>query len=454
MSLQETFTTIDALKAKIDTLPTPPTVKSQRLKQTVRIEWNYHSNALEGNLLTLGETQAFLRHDLTAEGKPFRHYLNIKGHNEAILYLDMLLQQSRPLTQKDILTLHQIMLVEPYEMPMMRLDGTSTQRQVGLGRYKTTPNHSQTKTGEIHFYTSPEETPVQMNDLMAWYHQTIQAQTVHPVILAATFHYRFLAIHPFDDGNGRLARLLLNFILMQHGYQPVIIKVETKDRYLLTLEQAEVDETDPLFSFIGQALHDSLTRHLGAIESEEKPAHPQTADPSAVPNKSTGSNIQKRQKHLFDFIIQPFLQDLLTKVADLKPHFDQAALSMYYVLAPNHTIVTVGVDETMPHLLNKLTKAIHSQAKISQIIVTYQFLHLSEAKPLDLKLHLNFKLTETGFVVRYALGQFELFSWVSKMVELIQGKDPQSYETKEIEASVTLIVNKLHYLIEQLNPGP
>ena len=100
-------------------------------------------------------------------------------------------------------------------------------RPIALGDYKTTPNNVKTSTGEIYYFTPPEQVKPAMTDLLDWYRDQ-EAAGEHPVIIAATFHYRFVRIHPFDDGNGRMARLLMNLILIKHGYTVAIVQ-RTRD---------------------------------------------------------------------------------------------------------------------------------------------------------------------------------------------------------------------------------
>src|SRR5690606_36744507 len=121
-------------------------------------------------------------------------------------------------------------------------------RLIQPGQYKTAPNHVETSTGEIHYYATPEETPARMGDLMTWYRREWEGNQTHPLILAATFHYRFVTIHPFDDGNGRMSRILMNLLFMQAGFPPVVIPTQIKDDYLLALEKADAD--NDLESFI------------------------------------------------------------------------------------------------------------------------------------------------------------------------------------------------------------
>ena len=230
MALNELLARLDALRDQVDALRPLDPDQEARLVQKLNQEWNYHSNAIEGNTLTLGETRAFLLYGITAQGKPFRDYLDIKGHNEAIRYLEDLVRGGEMLTEALIRELHRILLVEAYDVDAVTPDGRPARRRIAIGCYKTAPNHVRTTTGETHFCATPQETPALMGELMARYRREAEMGELHPLVLAATFHYRFVAIHPFDDGNGRMARLLTNLILMQHGFVPVIIPLEARWR--------------------------------------------------------------------------------------------------------------------------------------------------------------------------------------------------------------------------------
>lgn len=115
-----------------------------------------------------------------------------------------------------------------------------------------------TKRGEIFRFATPEETPAEMHDLILWYRKEVEKESVNAIILAAEFHYRFIQIHPFDDGNGRTARILMNFILMKFGYPPVIIKTEDKNNYFSALQLADAGALEPFIQYISKNLVRSL----------------------------------------------------------------------------------------------------------------------------------------------------------------------------------------------------
>jgi Fic family protein len=268
MQINELLAKIEALKAEIDQLrPLKPEVE-HRIMQKFRLDWNYHSNAIEGNSLTLGETRAFLLEGLTASGKPLKDHVDIKGHNNLIGFLTLFIQRQEELTEADIREMHKILLHEPYETEAVTLEGRLVKKWVIPGKYKETQNFVRTGSGTIHQYALPEEVDPKMYEMLMWHRTELKKKELHPVVHAAFFHHRFLAIHPFDDGNGRLARILMNLILMRHGFPPVVIKLAEREPYVAALRQADGGESSTLVSFIAQNLLDSEVLYLRGARGE------------------------------------------------------------------------------------------------------------------------------------------------------------------------------------------
>ena len=259
---------IDRLKQVLDSLrPLPPDAKAQ-VEQKLRLESNYNSNAIEGNTLTLGETRNLILHGLTASGKPLRDHFDIQGHDSAFKAIEVAINDDQELNEVFIRNLHRILLKEPYEMEAVTPDGRLVKRMISIGGYKTMPNNVKTSTGETIYFTPPEQVKPAMTDLIDWY-RSKEREGEHPIIVAATFHYRFVRIHPFDDGNGRIARLLLNMILIKHGYTVAMIRHENREEYLRELERA--DKTEDLTAFINYiatCCEYSLRLHLKAARGE------------------------------------------------------------------------------------------------------------------------------------------------------------------------------------------
>jgi len=196
-------------------------------------------------------------------------------------------------------------------------------KTVALGQYKTQPNHVRTPTGETHFYATPEETPAKMQDLMTWYRDETAKRAAHPVEIAARFHHRFTEIHPFDDGNGRMSRLLMNLMLMQEGYPPAVIRIGERDQYLAALRRADSGECDDFLSFIAEHVVSSLELYLRAAKGEE--IHEPTDLEKEIALLKIGLKhieepeplTQEVQKRLFENSLDPLFAEIVKQVSSL-----------------------------------------------------------------------------------------------------------------------------------------
>lgn len=259
---------IDRLQAELNALRPLDREREGRVMQKLQLDWNFHSNHLEGNSLTYGETKALILFGITAQGKPLKDHIEMTEHDEAIKWVEELIKEQRPLTEKFIRELHELLLKKPYQVDAITPDGKPTKKWVKVGEYKTTPNNVITVTGEPFYFATPEETPAMMTDLIEWYRTEQEKKELHPLQLAALFHYKFVRIHPFDDGNGRTARILMNFILMQHGLPPVIIKTEDKKSHFAALRQADAGLLEPFTEYIGENLVWSLELMIRGAKGE------------------------------------------------------------------------------------------------------------------------------------------------------------------------------------------
>lgn len=224
--------------------------------EELRLKWTYNSNALEGNSLTLGETAFYLREGLTSEGKPLVDYLEARNHAEAIDWLKTIAQKDKPITEGIIKDLNALLHRGITERLAMGADGKQVMRQIHPGVYKAQPNHVITLSGEIHYYVEPLQVPGEMEKLV----RTIASGEgkMHPVELSVLTHYEITRIHPFDDCNGRVARLLLNLILMRAQFPPIIIKIEERRKYLEALEEADRGNREPFYIFIAEHIKEML----------------------------------------------------------------------------------------------------------------------------------------------------------------------------------------------------
>ena len=212
-----------------------------RLDQKFMLEFNYNSNHIEGNTLTYGQTEMLLMFGKVVEEANMKDLEEMKASNVGLkMVKEAALDKEQPLTEYFIRTLHQTLLREDYTVYRQLPDGTNTSYVVHAGQYKTRPNSVITSTGERFEYASPEETPALMTDLLQWYNQAEVDGIMSPIELASLFHYRYIRIHPFEDGNGRISRLIVNYILYRHGYPMIVVKSNDKNNYLTALNRCDV----------------------------------------------------------------------------------------------------------------------------------------------------------------------------------------------------------------------
>ena len=261
------FDYIDQLSATYNSLLPMSPENQRRWDKKVRLEFNYNSNHIEGNTLTYGETELLLLFDETHGSRPMRDYEEMKAHDVAFQKIkEWAADTETPLTEQDIKNLNQIILVQPFWKDAITPDGQPTRRQITVGNYKTQPNSVLLSNGELFEYTAPQEVPIQMQELMEWYRD--EQTALHPVTLATMFHYKFVCIHPFDDGNGRVSRLLMNYVLLAHKLPPVVIKSSDKQNYLHALHLADTGQYEAFIRYIAEQVVSSLEMAIKAAKGE------------------------------------------------------------------------------------------------------------------------------------------------------------------------------------------
>lgn len=212
-----------------------------RLDQKFMLEFNYNSNHIEGNTLTYGQTEMLLMFGKVVDEANMKDLEEMKASNVALkMVKEEAEDKEKPLTESFIRELHRVLLREDYTVCRQLNDGNTSSYIVHAGQYKTRPNSVKTVTGEIFEYASPEETSALMTDLLQWYNQAEKEGTMTPIELASLFHYRYIRIHPFEDGNGRISRLMVNYILHRHGYPMIVVKSADKNNYLTALNRCDV----------------------------------------------------------------------------------------------------------------------------------------------------------------------------------------------------------------------
>lgn len=245
---------IQKKKAQLDALRPLPVAAVRRLNEQLTIEWIYNSNAIEGSTLSLRETQLILEQGITIGGKSLREHFEVVNHQEAIKLVESLAERTEPIAAFHVRQIHALVLA--------KIDNESA------GQYRQAAVRI---VGAAHEPPPAWDIPAQMDDWAAW----LQAQeaVMEPVALAAMAHHRLVAIHPFLDGNGRTARLIMNLVLLRAGYPPAIIARVNRRQYYRVLAQADGGKSAPLVNFVGRAVERSLTLYLEACT-------PQTAPPA------------------------------------------------------------------------------------------------------------------------------------------------------------------------------
>ena len=212
-----------------------------KLSRKFSIEFNYNSNHIEGNTLTYGQTEVLLLFGkITGQADMF-DLEEMKAHN---IGLKMTLDEAKsetPLTETFIRQLHKTLLREDYIVYRNLPGGATSSYTIHAGRYKTRPNSVITVSGELFEYASPEETPGLMTDLIEWYRKEEERGVLNPLELASLFHYKYIRIHPFEDGNGRIARLMMNYILARHDYPMIVVPSKSKQEYLSALSKTDIN---------------------------------------------------------------------------------------------------------------------------------------------------------------------------------------------------------------------
>lgn len=212
-----------------------------RLSRRFTVDFNYNSNHIEGNTLTYGQTEILLLFGKVIGEADVRDVQEMAASNVGLrMMTDEAAIKDMPLIQNSIRTLHKTLLREDYTVYRNLPGGVQTSYVIHAGQYKTRPNSVITRYGDRFEYASPEETPSLMADLVDWYNTAEKEGKLSPVELAALFHYRYIRIHPFEDGNGRIARLMVNFILARHDYPMIVVRSRKKGEYLEALRQTDI----------------------------------------------------------------------------------------------------------------------------------------------------------------------------------------------------------------------
>lgn len=396
---------IEALKKSLENLRPLSEEVEQKVFQKLRLDWNYNSNAIEGNAFTFGETIALLMEGITAKGKSLKDTLDIKGHNDAIDFMMDMIFDKRDLNEADIRNLHKLILGSNYYKDAITIDDKPTKKLIKAGQYKTEPNHVKTSTGEIHYYASPEETPAKMEELIKWYNNILKSKDFNPLVLASLFHHKFVEIHPFDDGNGRMTRILTNFILLKFGYPVSVIKQENKGEYYACLAQADNGELIPIIECISKTVKHSLNIYFKAINGEDINEPDDLDKEIELFRQEIGLKplIKKRRKDVsvekicFDFF--SLLKGKLDKFSDIFNSISQIIKGN----SPNVSLSVLGSSLDSFEIFKKIEQGNLSKATV--IWFESNFINDIYNNNISLKIIISIKFNSENYIISSNMGR-------------------------------------------------
>ncbi len=248
--MDELVAAISAKKKRLDTMRPVSREALLALQKSYDVDLTYTSNAIEGNTLTLRETAEVIEHGITVGGKSLRDHLEAVDHYNAVLWMRELAAKTTPLGENTVRELHRRIVFR-------------SQPEIA-GVYSTLPRRI---AGSPVVFPNAVKIPGLMKEYGEW---LTHVETTSETSFDA--HYRLVAIHPFADGNGRTARLLMNLLLLREGYPPVTVRPEDRKMYLHALEQASLqNDMEPFLIFMRQRLDATLGEYLSILQEAQIP---------------------------------------------------------------------------------------------------------------------------------------------------------------------------------------
>lgn len=244
--LQSTFERLYQKKQHLQSSRPLPAIALNKIKESLSIEWTYNSNSIEGNTMSLRETQMVLQEGITVKGKSLREHFETHNHDKAIDYLYSIIEDNYKLRSIDILSLHGLVLrsIEDDFAGRIRNGGVRI-----TGANFTPPNANKVADLLDELIDFINTNPLQLNDIE----------------LATIFHHKLVWIHPFFDGNGRTVRLSMNLLLMRNGFPPAIILKNDRKKYYEALNQANNGNYQKLTLLMCQSLERTLNIYINAL---------------------------------------------------------------------------------------------------------------------------------------------------------------------------------------------
>ena len=468
MILEEIDSEINKLFKKWNGLQPLKQEYQDKLNKKIQLEWNYNSNHIEGNTLTYGETQLLLFFDRHEGGHKERHYMEMKAHDAAINKIrELSKNKEQNLTEKDIREINQIILKEPFFKKALTPDGISTQKKIIPGEYKKQPNHVKTETGNIFKFAEPWEVPAKMNDLMTWFNECLKKPIPSIASFIAELHHRFILIHPFDDGNGRIARLWINYSLLFLGYPPLVIKSNDKENYFIALNKADTGDMNSFAIYLGNILIQWLKTGIKAAKGESIEDSTDIDKEVEIyiqeqENKGLSETIllsSKTMLKLCDGFLKPFLDKLEKKISQFTKIFEKVEIKLReYSNSNNFTYKAFkDTNQLYTHIRKNLiaqNQTLNKQLNVMDI--HFEIIHKifkgktkkSNLNPFNIPMEISLKCQKYDYSIKINVSRKVGKKILEKKI-IEKGIYGHPWEGEKIDKFVTNIKKDFFYLIKK-----
>ena len=449
-TVEEIIARLDTLKTELDTYRPIPADRMNRIMQKLRLEWNFNSNSMEGNTLTKQETQKLLHYGITAKGKPLRDHIEMQGHDKALKKLEAIVHKDLELNESLIKGFHKMILAESVSLAEENVE-------INPGAWKKQHNYLLSPTGERIDFSPPDQVPDLMSELINWTNNHLyqgelnrhkkKKYALHPVIIAAVFHKRFIAIHPFGDGNGRMGRILMNLILMQNGFMPTIVPLTSRDGYYLALNDSTAEDMRPLVEYVGQNLIQSMELAIEGAKGNSVEEPKDWEKELEVMRQSVTSENRRleqttwslsNQERIIKNVIFPLLEAL-------EPNFKslQGALfeKGYWTVFRNLANVEFDTFRSVNELKNNITRE-HTEKEQATITIQYAFEGFkAKEHPFNVIFFIELQCKKENYDVNIIIGGEDVRLKFMRMLSMLF-----AYSTKEAKSYTELeMVSKSNY---------
>jgi Fic family protein len=408
MEIEGKLKTVDQLKSKIEGYGKLSPEVLRKINYKFRLDWNYYSNNMEGNTLTKDETRSIMIGNITIHGKPIRDVLEMRGHDDAITDILKIGKGELNISEKRMRDIHKAIMHEETE-----------ENKKKVGNWKTVDNYILNYKDERFDFVKAAEVQEEMHKLINWLsgenEKLGKKGSLHPAILAIEFHLRYLTIHPFYDGNGRTARILMNLILISKGYPPIIIKTEDKTKYYQYL--ADIQGYSGSKDFYYSLMLDLLIHSMELVDTAINGGDIEEPDDidkriELLKKKLDKTDVVTEVKSLYSTNkvlgenIFPMLQQLEEKLAKLKDLFHSTDRRMQYTEHGN-TFQLGSNESTWENLYGNWLKSRTPEKEnidlsgISEFTYTYQLKGYKKSLKLQyVNIYFVFQFYEFDYSIR------------------------------------------------------